>query len=157
MAISAPSTPPQQARTRRAAFAVGSFLLWTLFVWVGRVRNALGDPGLDDRGRSGPLLLALSFVVPSLLLVAGLVVAQRRRRSLAPAASTLLRVLVAWTAVLWLFRAGDIVLTSDEGVAFVVVHVVLAVVSIALGAWALAEDRRARSSGAGSPGIAPSG
>ena len=64
--------------------------------------------------------------------------------------------LVAWTTVLWLFRAGDIVLTSDEGVAFVVVHVVLAVVSIALGAWAVAEDRRARGSGAGSAAVAPS-
>ena len=154
MAISAPPTPPQQARTRRAALAVGTFLLWTLFVWGGRIRNALGDPELDDGGRTGPLLLSVSFVVPSVVLVVAVIVAQRRRRSLAPAASALLRVLVAWTTVLWLFRAGDIVLTSDEGVAFVVVHVVLAVVSIALGAWAVAEDRRARS-GAASAAVAP--
>ena len=87
MGISAPPTPPQQARTRRAALAVGTFLLWTLFVWGGRIRNALGDPELDDGGRTGPLLLSVSFVVPSVVLVVAVIVAQRRRRSLAPAAS----------------------------------------------------------------------
>jgi hypothetical protein len=40
---------------------------------------------------------------------------------------------VAWTTVVWVVRAGDIALGRDHEVAFVVVHVVLAVVSISLG------------------------
>lgn len=40
--------------------------------------------------------------------------------------------LAVWTTGVWIVRAGDIVLGGDHEVGFVVVHVVLAVVSIAL-------------------------
>jgi hypothetical protein len=122
---------------------VSLFLAWTGFVWVGRIRNALGDAALDDGGRVGPLLLALSFVVPATVTAILLVLAVRSGGD--PAASRLrggVLALAAWTTVVWFVRAGDIVLGGDHEVGFVVVHVVLAVVSIALAVLAGRSVRR---------------
>jgi hypothetical protein len=130
---------------RRAFLAVGLFLAWTAFVWLGRVRNAFGDPALSAQERTGPLLLAASFVLPTLAVLVALSGSVRGRRLLDPWASILLRVLAGWTTVLWVVRAADIVFAGDHEVGFVVVHVVLAVVSIGLAGWAVAADRRARS------------
>lgn len=143
------STPTGTAG-RRSLVAIGAFILWTLFVWVGRIRNAVSDEALDDGGRTGPLLLSISFVVPALVLAVLLVVAGRAHTSLGPAGSWLLRGLAGWTTAVWLIRAGDIVLTSDRGAAFVTVHLVLAAVSIGLAAWAVTTDLRA-------PGRPPAG
>ncbi len=126
----AATSPPARA----TVVWVAVFLAWTGFVWVGRIRNALGDAALDDGGRTGPLLLALSFVVPAVVVAVLLVLAVRSGG--APAAVARLRVgvvaLAVWTTGVWIVRAGDIVLGGDHEVGFVVVHVVLAVVSIAL-------------------------
>jgi len=45
-----------------------AFLVWTLLVWSGRVRNAFADATLDGSGRAGPLLLAAAFVAVHLVL-----------------------------------------------------------------------------------------
>jgi len=121
-----------------------AFLAWTGFVWIGRVRNALGDDTLDGADRWGPLLLACSFLLPAAVLAVWTVADWRSgatagRRS---ASSRLLLVLVAWTTVVWVVRAADIALGGDHEVAFVAVHVVLAAVSIGLGLLALRSDRR---------------
>ncbi|MFZ4517001.1 MAG: hypothetical protein ACOYOP_01335 [Microthrixaceae bacterium] len=117
-----------------------AFLAWTLFVWVGRIRNALADTALDAAGRTGPLLLATSFVLPALVLAVALVLRWRGRPVgwLAPA----MTVFAVWTTGVWIVRAGDIALGGDHPVAFVVVHTVLAVVSIAL-AWLAVRSLRA--------------
>ena len=121
--------------------AVGLFVGWTLFVWVGRIRNAMTDPDLADGGRTGPLLLALSFVVPA--VVVG-VLAFLARPSVAtgdPAPRSRLRAgvqaLAAWTTGVWIVRVVDIAFGGDHPVGFVVVHTVLGVVSVALAALAV--------------------
>ena len=104
---------------RRAPIALAA---WTLLVWGVRIRNAAGEVGST--------VVAVSFVA---LAVAVLV----RRGGRMP---TLL--LAGWTVAVWAVRLVDIALLSDHEVAFVVVHATLAVVSVALAAWAVAEVTR---------------
>ncbi len=111
---------------------VVSFLAWTLFVWVGRVRNALGDPDLSGSERVGPLLLATSFAVPALVLAIVLFTSARRSRGVGPVLRYGVFALAAWTCGVWVVRMADIALGGDWEVAFVVVHAVLAVVSSGL-------------------------
>ena len=93
--------------------------VWTLLVWAGRIRNAVGaDEGL------GPVVLAVTFVVLAVVVLAS--------RCARPAVLAL----AGWTTAVWAVRAVDIAVLSDHEAAFVVVHLVLAVVSIALAAWA---------------------
>lgn len=100
-----------------------AFALWTLFVWGGRIRNVFtGDEGI------APLVLAAAFVA---LAVA--VLATRGRRATVVA-------LAGWTVVVWVVRAVDIAFLSDHDAGFVVVHVVLAAVSIGLVAWAVSDQ-----------------
>jgi hypothetical protein len=99
--------------------------LWSLFVWGVRIRNAEGE--------LGPTSLAVSFVV---LAVAVLATRGARLPTLA---------LAGWTIAVWVLRAFDIALLSDHEVGFVVVHTVLAAVSIVLGVLAVRAVRSSTS------------
>jgi hypothetical protein len=106
---------------------------WTLFVWGQRVANVLGDDALDGGEVAVRLALAGSFVVLAVAVAVGVLLAgQTRPRGLA----ALVRLLAGWTVVVWAWRAIDIA-AGNWSVAFVVVHLVLAVVSVVLAvlAW----------------------
>jgi hypothetical protein len=110
------------------------FGVWTLFVWATRIGTAWNQDDLTGAARAGRLGLALSFTV---LGVALLVVAGRSRgRVLTRAEALVVQGAAAWTTAVWVVRAVGIALADHEG-AFIAVHVVLAVVSIALGAMAV--------------------
>ncbi len=117
-----------------------AFLGWTAFVWSGRIRNALADDALDAAGRLGPVLLALSFLLPVLALVVGVVVERRRGRPSRTVGVGFV-VLAVWTTLVWVVRAGDIALSGDRDPGFVAVHVALAVVSVGLG-WVAVRSAR---------------
>jgi hypothetical protein len=89
-----------------------------------RIRNAAGEVG--------PTLPAASFVV---LAVAVLATRGDRIPTLA---------LASWTIAVWGVRVVDIAMLSDHDAAFVVVHAVLATVSIALSAAAIRAVRSPR-------------
>jgi hypothetical protein len=97
-----------------------AFVGWTLFVWAGRVVNVWRDDSLSTAGQLGRSALAASFV--------GLAVAALFRRRL-------VRVLALWTVAVWAVTSIGIV-RHHHTAAFVVVHLVLAAVSVALAAWA---------------------
>ena len=59
--------------------------------------------------------------------------------------------LAGWTVAVWVVRAVDIAALSDHDTAFVVVHLVLAAVSIALSVW-VARDLSPRRSPRPIPG-----
>jgi hypothetical protein len=105
-----------------------AFGVWTLFVWATRIGTAAADEAWDR------VAMALGFTV---LGVGLLVVAWRARgRVLTAGEERFLQVAVGFTLVVWAIRGVQIAL-ADHGAAFIVVHLVLAVVSIALGVAAL--------------------
>lgn len=133
------------ARTRSVLVPVGAFVVWTLFVWIGRIRNVVTDPALSGSDRIGPLVLSGIFVVGALVLGA-LLYRDRVMRSAASARMlrNAVRAFAGYTVVIWVVRAGDIAFGGDHEAAFVVVHTVLAAVSIALAVVAvLSVERRA--------------
>lgn len=156
-----PSTEPRWARP---GVAVAALVLWTLFVWGGRIRNVMADADAQGAQRWGPLALSVSFVV--LALVTAVLFARRFRAGGSEpggsepggsepgggvvASSVTLQVLAGWTTAVWVLRAGDIALAGDHAAGFVAVHVALAAVSIALAAWAVLADRSATTRPTGS-------
>lgn len=110
-----------EARTRWLCLAL---LGWTLFVWGNRVANALSN----DEG-AGALVLSGLMAVATGAYVAGLVRSWRAGPD--EGAARLLLVLPALTVPVWVVRGADIA-TSGHEAPFVVVHLVLAAISIAL-------------------------
>ena len=110
--------------------------LWTLFVWLTRVRNVVGDDDLGAGGRVAGLALAGSFVVLAAVVLEGL---RRRDRRLEVATVAL----AAWTVLVWLVRGVDIAL-GGHSTGFVVVHLVLAATSVALAVLAVRAVRSGR-------------
>lgn len=117
--------------------AVPLFLGWTLFVWGGRLRNLAADPGGFAEASQWSLWGSVVFVTLAVISVVLLVARQ------AAFGRVVLAALVALTVGVWLVRAVDIAL-GDHSIGFIVVHVVLAVVSIGLGvaAWRTAPGGR---------------
>ncbi len=101
----------------------------TVVVWIGRIRNVLGDEDLDGTGVAWRLVVAFVF----LGLAAGIVVWSSRRRRL-------VGVLCVWTVGFWLVRSIGM-LVDDHDLGFKVVHTVLAIGSIAVAAWAWTQLR----------------
>jgi hypothetical protein len=106
---------------------------WTLLVWTTRIGNIWGDDDLTSGEKWGRTGLAMSFTA---LAVAVLVAVLRKAswRGLA------VKALAGWTIVVWATRSFGIV-TGDHDAAFVVVHLVLAVVSITLAVLAVVAVR----------------
>jgi hypothetical protein len=110
--------------------AVVALVAWTLLVWTTRIGNIWRDEGLDTAGKVGRTALALSFTV----LAVAVAVAAWRRAGTALRASVV--ALAAWTTAVWVVRSV-VITTGDHDTGFKVVHLVLAVVSIALSALAI--------------------
>jgi len=104
---------------------------WTLFVWANRLRNIWTDDGLTTSGQAGRSALALSFVLPALVIGATLL--RRRWGRWFP---WFVRAFAAWTVAVWVVRMVGIALHGHD-IGFVVVHLVLAVLSsvLAVAAW----------------------
>lgn len=100
-------------------------------MWATRIDNIVGDESLDAFGRAWRLALALSFVV--LAVAAGV----RWRRRTGPSGRPLVAVGLAWWTIgVWIIRGGGLALAEHE-IAFIVVHLALAAVSIVLAAQVL--------------------
>lgn len=117
--------------------AVWALVGWTLFMWVGRIRNILLDEALSGWSQLWRAMLALSFVGLA-IVVAGFVVRSIRTASGPRGLNSLVQaqraagVLAIYGMVVWGIRGVDILLGAHS-VAFKVVHAVLATVTIGLG------------------------
>jgi hypothetical protein len=126
--------PPERAAHPEAADLnwklIVAFGAWSVFVWSTRVVNIWRDLLLTTDERVWLSVMALVFVV---LGIATLVIGVGLRRW-SPTRGDLITVgmLGGWTVGIWVVRTFDIVIGGDHAIPFVVVHVVLAVVSIAL-------------------------
>ena len=113
------------------------FGFWSLLIWGTRIDNIWADAGLTTSAKWGRTALAASFVLTG---VAVLAMAWRTYRSDGPESDAVVRAVVGgaavWTIGVWVIR-GTAIAIGDHDTAFIVVHVVLAVLSIALATWAL--------------------
>ena len=108
--------------------------VWTLVVWTTRIDNVLSQDDLTTAGRAARLALALSFTVVGVALLA--VAWRARGRPVRWVEALVIGVGCWWTIGVWVLRGVQIVL-SDHDAAFVLVHAVLGIVSIALAAVVL--------------------
>ncbi|MGH9191823.1 MAG: hypothetical protein ACRDZ0_05045 [Acidimicrobiales bacterium] len=115
--------------------AVVALVAWTFLVWTTRIANIWRDSDLDTGERWGRTLLALSFTILAIAVVAALA------RRLGQATAVAVGALAAWTVAVWVVR-GIGILAASHDVGFKVVHTLLAVVSIVLAALAWREMRR---------------
>ena len=121
-------------------------------VWVGRIRNVVGDDELTAGARTWRLVVAIVFLVLA-ALVATLPLGLWHRRPLG--STRLVAVFCLWTIVFWTVRGGGL-LFGDHDVGFKVVHTVLALASIGLAGALHRVDREvARSAVGGSAGEGP--
>jgi hypothetical protein len=112
-----------------------SLCAWTLLVWTTRIGNIWGDDDLTTGEKWGRTGLAISFTILA-LAVAFAVLRRQPWRGLA------VKVLAGWTIGVWLTRSFGIA-TGAHDAAFITVHLVLAVASIALSVLAVREEARA--------------
>jgi len=119
--------------TRRLPATI-ALCVWTLLVWTTRIGNIWGDDELTSGEKWGRTGLALSFT--ALALAVGYAVYRR-----VPWRGLAVRALAGWTVGVWVTRSFGIA-TGDHDTAFVAVHLVLAVVSIALSVLAVREEAR---------------
>jgi hypothetical protein len=128
----------------RTRWPVVLFVLWSTYVWITRIVNALGDETANK-----PFAVALSLSVLAPVLASGVVLVRARHRGLGETEARLWQAAGVWTALVWLVRGAEIVV-SDHGVAFKAVHVVVGAVSIALAAATVRQARRELVSAGGS-------
>jgi hypothetical protein len=141
---------PSVARPRRPAAV--TFVVWTFLVWTTRIGNIWRDEALDTGEQVSRTLLALSFTVLALAVVATLA-----RRTSPRATRIAVDALAGWTVAVWAVRATGILL-ADHDLAFTLVHLVLAVGSTLLAVWAAREARRAEAAaGPGAGEATPAG
>ena len=124
---------------RRGVWPVIAFTLWTLFVWLNRISNALHDHAASSAATAFSVVLSLSVVA---LAVAAAVVAVRGwSRPWSGSERVLLKAAAAWAGGLWLVLVPKILIDGRPAgftgnlAAFKAVHVVLGVISVALAAW----------------------
>lgn len=143
-ASSATSGDHVAMNTPTAVPAVGVFVAWTLFVWVGRIRNALSDSDLTGTGRVVTLTMSVLFVLGAVGVGAALF---RDWQAPSVRSSSALRfcvrLLTGFTIAIWAVRLVSIVADHLDDLPFVAVHAVLAALSIGLGMWAsIVSNRR---------------
>jgi hypothetical protein len=132
-----PETPegspsaPVRTRRRPGTWPLVALVVWSLYVWSTRIRNAAADDALSSGSKAFSIVLSLTFVA---LALAAVVVAVRAwSRPLARVEAVVLRAFAAWTVAVWVVRIPMIVL-ADHSVGFKVVHAVLGIISIVLAA-----------------------
>jgi hypothetical protein len=121
---------------------IGRFVLaaaaWTAYVWITRIVN------LDEAGAGSPTVwfrigLSLTFAAALLWIGAACLL---DRLSTPRLAGYILLAFGVWMVALWVPEVIERVGAADETVAFRLVHVGLAVISIALGTVAATWGRR---------------
>lgn len=113
-------------RAATTLLAVG--LLYAV-IWIGRLRNLLGDAGLDGSGRAVRAAIAVAFLVAACTLVlAGLRV---RRVGVDTTTSAVVLAIAALASAYWVVRGVGILADPGHATGFKIVHTVLMVVSLA--------------------------
>lgn len=116
--------PVLNALVARPGLARWTLVAWTVFVWGSRIRNVL----TDSEQSGGEQALS---IIPALVFLAGAALVAGPGWRLAGFVRGF-----ALLSTLWWALRSVAVLVRDHSAAFKVVHVVLAVISVGLAAWA---------------------
>jgi hypothetical protein len=131
----------------RTRWPVAVFVLWSLYVWITRIVNAVGD---DTANKALAVALAVTVLAPA--VATGVVLLRARGRLLVDAEARLWRAFAGWSALVWLVRGAEIAV-GDHDLPFKIVHVAIGAVSVALAAATVVVTRHevaaARASSAG--------
>ena len=122
---------------QRAVRLLWLLVAWTAIVWVGRIRNIVGDDTLADGDRAWGTVVAILFLVLA-AVTATLPLGLWHRRPLG--STRLVAIFCLWTIAFWGVRGAGLLL-ADHEVGFKVVHTVLAGVSISLAVLLQRADR----------------
>jgi len=127
------------SKPRSGVLPVLIFVVWTLYVWLNRISNAMGNTSLSSSGKAFSVVLSLSVV--TLALAAGVVAVRGWTRGWSRSEVLVLKVAAGWAGGLWLVLVPKILVdgrpTGFDGnlTAFKAVHVVLGLISIGLALW----------------------
>jgi hypothetical protein len=110
---------------------------WTLLVWTTRIRNIWTDASLNTAGQLWRTVLAGVFTAFAVTVVVAWIPARRADAAVPGWAPPLVRAFALWTVGVWVVRGAQIAF-GDHSAAFIAVHTLLAVLSIALAGWAWA-------------------
>lgn len=127
--------------SRRWSVRAGRVLAaWNLFVWGGRIRNLLVDPGGPAEANRWSLVGSVVFCLLA-LVVLGLALGTRlgwwSREGVGRRERVVALVMAALGVVVWAYR-GIAIAGAGYSFGFVAVHTVLALVTIGLGLIVLA-------------------
>lgn len=110
---------------------------WTLFVWVGRLRNIAAADDLAGWALAGRLVTALVFTIAGAGMAATLAwYATTRHPFSLPMVTWLAFPLAVAGSIFWAIRGTTIAL-RDYDAAFIAVHTLLAAVTIGLSIWVI--------------------
>lgn len=123
------TTRSRSTRSVRTWPAVAALCGWTTFVWIARIKNAVGDDGMSAGGKVIAVITALAF-----LGAAGALAYVHVRSH--PGARRAAAAFALVSIVYWLIRAATIVV-RDHPIGFIVVHTLLALITVGLGVWVL--------------------
>ncbi|MBT5207598.1 MAG: hypothetical protein P8K65_07115 [Acidimicrobiales bacterium] len=122
---------------QRVVVLLWLLVAWTAIVWVGRIRNLIGDDTLVNWDRAWGIVVALLFLVLA-AVTATLPLGLWHRRPLG--STRLVAIFCLWTIAFWGIRGVGLLLADHEA-GFKVVHTVLAGVSIGLAVLLQRADR----------------
>jgi hypothetical protein len=129
----------------RAWPAVAALCGWTAFLWITRIKNALGDDKMSTSGKVIALVTSLAFLGAA----GALAFVHLRSR---PGARRAAAAFALVSIVYWFVRAATIIVRHHP-IGFKLVHTVLALITVGLGVWVLrSTSGRAR---AGRPARTP--
>ena len=136
---------------QRAVRLLWLLVAWTAIVWVGRIRNIVGDDTLADGDRAWGTVVAILFLVLA-AVTATLPLGLWHRRPLG--STRLVAIFCLWTIAFWGVRGAGLLL-ADHEVGFKVVHTVLSGVSIGLAVLLQRADRAITAGVANSGAVDP--
>ncbi len=117
---------------RSSPVPAAALAVWSLFVWGGRLRNLVAEPGgLGELTGGDRWSLAGSLLFGVLALATLVMLVVNRSAAIVPAAT-----LAVLGIVVWAYRAV-VILGREYSAGFIAVHTLLAGVSIGLGLWYL--------------------
>lgn len=135
--MTAPSLTLHRANLIRAAIPVMALTAWTLFVWVGRIRNILSADDLTGWSLFFRATTAVGFTLFGLALTGALVWYVYTRHPMALPLVTWLSAPLAMIGIVFWAARGTAIALGDYDIGFKAVHSVLALVTITLGLWVL--------------------